>query len=48
MCSGCVMPFSGERNTEGKINILGNTVEWKTSVAGAYQQTQRESGMIPK
>jgi hypothetical protein len=45
LAAGCVMPFSGERNLACKVNILGNTVEWNSAVAGSYAAVQTESGV---
>ena len=41
--AGCTLPFSGERDVSCKVNILGNTVEWKSKMAGSYKVVQVES-----
>jgi hypothetical protein len=35
LAAGC-MPFSGQRDVSAKANILGNTFEWSSTVAGNY------------
>lgn len=42
--AGCTMPFSGERDVACKLNILGNTFEWQSKMAGEYH-TQNETGL---
>ena len=35
-CAGCALPFTGERNIKCHMNILGNTLEWESTVSGEY------------
>lgn len=38
MGAGCTMPFSGKRDATCKINILGNTFEWTSTLSGEYDK----------
>ena len=44
--TGCALPFSGKRDVDLKVNILGNTVEWKSNVAGDYVQPDAPAGNV--
>lgn len=37
--TGCI-GFRGDRGIKCKVNILGNTVEWESTLKGAYSPTK--------